>query len=50
MVEGLRETKLPLVKFLADDVPVFDPAKPVAVEKFQVPASPQGSAETPLGN
>ena len=50
VVEGLRETKLPLVKFLADDVPVFDPAKPDAVEKFQVPASPQGSAETPLGN
>ena len=50
VVEGLRETKLPLVKFLADDVPVFDPAKPDAVEKFQVPASPQGTTETPLGN
>ncbi len=50
VVEGLRETKLPLVKFLADDVPVFDPSKPDAVEKFQVPASPPGSAETPLGN
>ena len=50
VIEGLRETKLPLVKSLADDVPPFDPAKPDAPEKFQVPASPQSTAEKPLGN
>ena len=50
MVEGVRETRLPLVKSLADDMPPFDPAKPDAAEKFQVPASPQGTAETPLGS
>ncbi len=50
VVEGLRATRLPLVKSLAEDVPPFDPAHPDAVAAFQVPASPQHTAETPLGN
>ena len=50
IVEGLRTTRLPLVKSLAEDVPPFDPAHPAAAAAFQVPASPQHTAETPLGN
>ena len=50
VVEGLRATRLPLVKSLTEDVPPFDPAHPDAVASFQVPASPQRTGETPLGN
>ncbi len=50
VVEGLRANKLPLAKFLADDVPAFDPAHPDAAETFDLPASPQKTDITPLGN
>lgn len=50
VVEGLRATKLPLMKSLAEDVPRFDPAQPDAVETFAVPASPHRTDVTPLGN
>ena len=50
VVEGLRATKLPLAKLLADDVPPFDPAHPDAVENFAVPPSPNTTEVAPLGN
>lgn len=50
VVEGLRATKLPLVKSLAEDVPPFDPAHPDAEETFAVPASPNSTDVTPLGS
>lgn len=50
VIEGIRAGKLPLAKFLADDVPPFDPAKPDPVESFAVPASPQKTDVTPLGS
>lgn len=50
VVEGLRATRLPLVKSLAEDVPPFDPAHPDDPAAFQVPASPQRAVATPLGN
>ena len=50
IVEGIRAAKLPLAKFLADDLPPFDPAHPDAPESFTVPASPQTTEVTPLGN
>jgi lysophospholipase L1-like esterase len=46
---GIQQDKLPLAKFIADDF-AFDPAKPDDVNKFEMPASPNASAEKPLGN
>ena len=50
VVEGIRAAKLPLAKFLADDLPPFDPVHPDALESFNIPASPQTTDVTPLGN
>jgi lysophospholipase L1-like esterase len=50
VVEGIRQNNLSLVQFIADDVAVFDPAKPDLVERFNVPASPQRNAAKPDGN
>ena len=50
IVEGIRAAKLPLAKFLADDLPPFDPAHPDAPESYTVPASPQTTEVTSLGN
>ena len=50
VVEGIRATKLPLAKLLADDMPPFDPAHPDAVENFAVPPSPNTTEVAPLGN
>ena len=50
VVEGMRAAKLPVTKFLADDVPKFDPAHPDSPEGLALPASPQSSDVTPLGN
>src|SRR6185369_15910243 len=40
IVEGIREQKLPLAKFLTSDVRPFDPSRPDPLESFQIPASP----------
>jgi len=50
VVEGIRQNKLGLAKFIADDVAVFDPARPDPVEKFNVPPSPQSDGVKPDGN
>ena len=50
VVAGIKENKLPLAKFIADDFGDFDPAHPDAVADFQMPASPVSSAAKPLGN
>ena len=50
VVEGIRRTKLPLAKFIADDFKDFDPAHPDPVDRFQMPASPQHTEVKPLGN
>lgn len=50
VIEGIRQDKLDLAKFIVDDMPPFDPAHPDPIATFQVPASPQSSAEKPLGN
>jgi lysophospholipase L1-like esterase len=49
VVEGIKESKLPLAKSIVPDFS-FDPAKPDDVNKFEMPASPTVSAEKPLGN
>ncbi len=50
VVEGIRQNKLGLGKFFADDLAHFDPAKPDAVDQFAVPPSPQRDATKPDGN
>jgi lysophospholipase L1-like esterase len=50
VIEGIRQDKLELAKFVVDDVPPFDPAHPDPIDTFRVPASPQHSAEKPLGS
>jgi lysophospholipase L1-like esterase len=50
VVEGIKKSNLPLAKFVVDDFGDFDPAKPDPVATFEMPASPNLSAEKPLGN
>ena len=48
IVEGIRQAKLPLVKYLVD-TPPFDPAHPDPVSNFDIPAEPSGNAPRPYG-
>jgi lysophospholipase L1-like esterase len=48
IVQGIREAKLPLAKFLVD-TPPFDPAHPDPVDKFDVPAEPDMRTARPYG-
>jgi lysophospholipase L1-like esterase len=50
VVEGIRANRLPLAKFLREDVAIFDPKRPDAIETFAVPASPNNSSQKPEGN
>ena len=50
VVEGIKQAKLPLAKFIADDFENFDPAHPDSVASFEMPVSPMVSKEKPLGN
>jgi lysophospholipase L1-like esterase len=40
VVEGIKAAKLSLVRYLADDVPPFDPAHPDDPEAWSLPSSP----------
>ena len=48
IVEGIRQAKLPLAKFLFE-TPPFDPAHPDDVSKFDLPPDPPARAERPYG-
>lgn len=50
VVQSIREQKLPLAKFIADEFKDFDPAHPDAVETFPIPASPLVTNQRPLGD
>jgi lysophospholipase L1-like esterase len=50
IVEGIKANKLGIAKFLDDDVPSFDPAKPDDVSKWNLPASPFIAIEKPAGS
>ena len=50
VVEGIRANKLPLAKYLREDVAAFVPESPDAIEAFAVPASPSKSLQKPDGN
>jgi lysophospholipase L1-like esterase len=48
IVEGIRQSKLPLVKYLFD-TPPFDPAHPDPFAKFDLPPDPLATAQRPYG-
>jgi lysophospholipase L1-like esterase len=50
IVQSIRDQKLALAQFIADDFPGFDPARPDDPEKFAVPASPNFTNQRPLGD
>jgi lysophospholipase L1-like esterase len=50
VVEGIKQSKLPLAKFIVKDFKGFDPAHPDDVNKFEMAVSPKTSAAKPLGN
>ena len=50
VAHGLRETGLPAARYLSADLGAVDPARPPALERFAVPASPDKSAERPRGD
>jgi lysophospholipase L1-like esterase len=50
VVAGIRANHLDLAKFLADDVPPFDPAHPDDPDTWTLPASAGRMTEPPLGN
>jgi hypothetical protein len=39
-VHGIRQAKLPLRKFLTNDLSDFNPAAPDSVDTFSLPATP----------
>jgi lysophospholipase L1-like esterase len=50
IVEGIKSSKLGIVKYLVTDVPRFDPSHPDPFETFRVPPSPLITDAKPLGN
>ena len=50
IVEGIRQLDLPLVNYLRDDCPDYDPAHPDAFESFRWNNSPFTEIEKPDGN
>jgi lysophospholipase L1-like esterase len=50
IVEGIKQAKLPIARFLTDDTPPFDPAHPDPIASFDVPAEPMGNAPRPYGD
>lgn len=50
VIEGIKQTKLPLAADIVDDFGDFDPASPDDLSTFEIPASPTVSTVKPLGN
>jgi len=50
VIEGIKQAKLDLAAHVVDDMPAFDPAKPNAPDKFDVPPSPVATTTRPLGD
>jgi lysophospholipase L1-like esterase len=50
IINGIKENKLPLAKFIAEDYPAFDPAHPDSPDAFDLPSCPQFTSERPLGD
>jgi lysophospholipase L1-like esterase len=50
VVEGIKSNRLPLSKYLTDDLRPFDPARPDPVSSFKIPPSPLATESKPPGN
>ncbi len=50
VVEGIRQARLDLARYLGDDLPPFDPSRPDPPDRVLIPASPGGASPTPEGN
>jgi lysophospholipase L1-like esterase len=50
IVSSIKKQNLPLAKFIKKDVPAFDPAKPMPVEKFYWPPAVLVASNKPDGN
>jgi lysophospholipase L1-like esterase len=50
IVSSIKMQHLPLEKYIRSDIPLFDPGKPMAFEKFYWPQSPFVSSGKPDGN
>ncbi len=50
IVEGIKASRVGLVRFLATEVAAFDPSHPDPIDSFGLPASPKASSVKPLGN
>ncbi|MBH8567380.1 hypothetical protein KB206_00675 [Microvirga sp. STS02] len=50
VVEGIKTNKMGLAKFLKNDTPAFDPAKPDALTSWVWPDSPRSAVTKPDGN
>jgi lysophospholipase L1-like esterase len=50
IVSSIKKQNLPLAKFIKKELPVYDPAKPLAIEKFYWPRSAFVTAAKPDGN
>jgi lysophospholipase L1-like esterase len=50
VVEGIKEQKLGLARFLDPTVPSFDPSHPDPIDRFRVPPSPEASSTVPDGS
>jgi lysophospholipase L1-like esterase len=50
VLDGIKQDKLPLAKFIVKDFKGFDLAHPDNVQTFQMTVSPRSSSARPLGN
>lgn len=50
VVEGIRQNKLDLAKYIVDDFQGFDPAYPDSFDSVQIQLSPERIVDTPEGN
>jgi lysophospholipase L1-like esterase len=50
VIEGIKADKLGIAKFLADDMPAFDPSHPDPAEAWVLPMSPTTASTTPEGH
>jgi lysophospholipase L1-like esterase len=50
VVQGIRQDRLPIAKFIVDDFNGFDPAHPDPFDSFHLPPSPLANLPTPAGN
>jgi lysophospholipase L1-like esterase len=50
IVQGIRDGRLELAKYLVDDVAAFDAAHPDPLAGFEIPAEPRVAVQKPYGN